>query len=68
MGVEIGVDDEGNGCVIVTSANIFVWKSPDETTKSILPVGGFGEGGEIRESGSSCWTKKPEALAMVAKT
>ena len=64
----IGEDEEGNGWVTVTSARMLVWKSPDETTRSILPVGGLGEGGEMRESGNSCWTRNPEALEMVART
>ena len=60
---------DGRGWVRVTSARMLVLKSPDVTTRSILPGrGGMGEGGVRTASGSSVCTRKPEALAMVATT
>ena len=54
---------------MVTSARILVLKSPDVTTRSILPGrGGVGEGGVRTARGNSVCTKKPEAFAMVAMT
>ena len=50
------VEDEvgRDGCVMVMSASILVEKSPDVTTRSILPDGGFCDGGVKRWRGSSC--------------
>ena len=60
---------EGRGWVKVTSARMLVLKSPDVTTRSILPGrGGMGEGGVRTASGSSVCTRKPEALAMGTTT